>query len=656
MRTSAGLAILITLVLSLSSCSASDPGPSSDPSMTADTGTNDGSVEVESSDVSDAVSTDGLVIDRVEPPDTDEDTEALDAGESDAPADSSTPDEGDTATDSPTPDETDLLDGSDTTVEDVDQSDTTNDLVDDSGVMDSSDATDSADADGNVTDSVVDSGDAFDGADENGDDGSVLDLAEVDPDVAPDLTEDVGVEPVSVVIESVPDPGQAYLPQTVSVRVTEPVEGEPIELVLAAPTTGVLLGETSAEVHDSVAVFDHIGFSEQGTYELEAVRGTERSEAVTVTVLSHPRDLDNSGELSRVELEGGYLSCGVSSGDEGCPSPPGVSIPYRLFVPDQADLTSLPIVLYLHGAGKRGADNYRQLQQDGAVVWAEFEHQFDHPVFVVAPQCPKYRRWSDMCDPPGECFATEDVQFQPVRQEMLDALAIFDAVIAHYGVDTDRIYMTGGSMGGYGTWDALLRRPGMFAAAIPVAGGVDPDYASNLLDVGLWVSHGDADGAVLFSASGLAVEAIETLGGRPRFTRFEGRAHDIWADAWWPPLLGRGPGAGRDLIEWTYAHSRGDESPPTAPGALTAELNTDGFVELAWEAAVDSESGISQYVIMRDGVHIGTTRELAFLDDGTPTYVEHPLEAGEHEYVVHAMNGSVVVGPASELVAVEIGE
>ncbi len=666
MRRVVHLSLLLALLLLWVACGGTEPGPSVGPS-TEDPGRDangSGEIGIDVTEDRDVTRVDsngsfdqGEDATDLAATDVEEDRDETAPDEADLAADTTTPEDGDTGGDSVTPDASDA--SSDPTS--IDITDTTSDpdtaeLVETDHGGDAVGDSTSDSSDSTLSDSV--GADVLDAAEVTDTEDAQLDLREEVPDLPPDAAgEDVAVETARVAIETVPDPALAQLPQTVVVRVAEPIEGESVELALAAPSTGVLMGKTTANVHGDQAVFDMIGFTEQGTYDLVAQRGIEESESVNVVVLSHPRDTDFNGELSRAELEGGYLSCGVSSGDEGCPTVSGVSIPYRLFVPDHADLTSLPLVLYLHGAGKRGADNYRQLQQDGAVVWAELEHQFDHPVFVVAPQCPRYRRWSDMCDPPGECFATDDVQFQPVRQEMVDALAILDAVIAHYEVDTDRIYMTGGSMGGYGTWDALLRRPGLFAAAIPVAGGVDPDYADQLLDVGLWVSHGDADPAVLFSASGSAVEAIETLGGRPRFTRFEGRAHDIWADAWWPPLLGRGPGAGRDLIEWTYAHSRGDASAPTAPAELAGEFDSDGgSVDLSWEAAVDDESGISQYVIMRDGVHIGTTRDQGFRDDGSATYAEHPLEVGEHEYVVHAMNGSVVVGPASNLVTVEVTE
>lgn len=131
--------------------------------------------------------------------------------------------------------------------------------------------------------------------------------------------------------------------------------------------------------------------------------------------------------------------------------PSGVALKYRLFVPDTTNL--VPLVVFLHGAGQRGLDNVKQLVECDVGHVVSYATEYRKAVIVV-PQCPLGVEWVD--------------------DGMIDVLVGFVSEISsntNLNVDTDRVYIVGFSMGGYGTWKLLMKSPETFAAAIPVCGG-----------------------------------------------------------------------------------------------------------------------------------------------------------------------------------------
>jgi len=186
------------------------------------------------------------------------------------------------------------------------------------------------------------------------------------------------------------------------------------------------------------------------------------------------------------------------------------SMPYRLFIPSEYNAnTSYPLVLFLHGAGERGADNDAQLNANrGATLWAETTNQDSYPCFVVAPQCPTTGKWVNTDWSLGS-YSITDI---PMSTELKMVKDIIDTLETQYNIDASRLYITGLSMGGYGTWDFILRYPTMFKAAIPMCGAGDPSKASLISTLPLWVFHGNEDGAVPVSGSRDMVNAINALG------------------------------------------------------------------------------------------------------------------------------------------------
>lgn len=135
-------------------------------------------------------------------------------------------------------------------------------------------------------------------------------------------------------------------------------------------------------------------------------------------------------------------------------------------------------------------------------------------------------------------------------------IALLDDVSAAHAVDPDRVYLTGLSMGGYGTWETAIRNPDRFAAIAPICGGGSRHQARRLKDVPTWVFHGDKDEAVPVGASIEMVDALKAAGGDVQFTRYPEAEHDSWTETYNNPKL----------YEWFLSHTRGERKSVAAPG------------------------------------------------------------------------------------------
>ena len=194
----------------------------------------------------------------------------------------------------------------------------------------------------------------------------------------------------------------------------------------------------------------------------------------------------------------------------------GGTLHYRLFKPKGADSGKrFPLVLFLHGAGERGDDNRKTVVHG---IGEFLSRQEKHPCYIVIPQCPTGGRWSSRGADP--------------TKPMARTLALVDSLIEKEAVDAKRVYVTGLSMGGFGTWDALGRRPDFFAAGVPICGGGDPAQAKRIAKVPQWVFHGDADKAVNVKLSRQMVAALKKAGGMPKYTEYPGVGHNSWGRAY----------------------------------------------------------------------------------------------------------------------------
>ena len=199
---------------------------------------------------------------------------------------------------------------------------------------------------------------------------------------------------------------------------------------------------------------------------------------------------------------------------------------YRLYQPPATagddSATPYPLVLFLHGAGERGVDNEAQLKHG---VSEFMRRQDEHPCFLVVPQCPPQQRWVERNW--SEATGVDTFEEAPSMPMEL-ALAVVEELVKQKRVDPKRVYVTGLSMGGYGTWYAAGFKGSPFAAAAPICGGGDPLWAERYLELPLWAFHGDADGAVPVARSREMIAAIKQAGGEPKYTEYPGVGHDSW--------------------------------------------------------------------------------------------------------------------------------
>ena len=190
-----------------------------------------------------------------------------------------------------------------------------------------------------------------------------------------------------------------------------------------------------------------------------------------------------------------------------------------------------PVVLFLHGSGERGDD------LDLVRAWGPpklVDEGVDIPAIVVSPQCPAGGWW-----------------------ETGPLLRLLDRVEREHRIDADRVYVTGLSMGGYGTWSLIAAAPTRFAAAVPICGGMSGRITRNgridwlaarLREVPVWAFHGTEDRVVPLSETVAAVEAVRTIGGTAKLTVYEGVGHDSWRNAY----------AEDAMWDWLFEQRRGE--------------------------------------------------------------------------------------------------
>ena len=182
-----------------------------------------------------------------------------------------------------------------------------------------------------------------------------------------------------------------------------------------------------------------------------------------------------------------------------------------------------PVIVFLHGSGERGSD-INLVKVHGPPKLVEKDPEF--PFIVVSPQCPSGERWTPK-----------------ILSGMLDE------VVAKYSADQTRIYLTGLSMGGSGTWDWAAAEPQRFAALVPICGRGDTRTADTIKHLPMWVFHGAKDSPASVVAAEEIVKAVEKAGGKPKFTVYPDAGHDSWTMTYNNP----------ELYKWLLEQKR----PPT---------------------------------------------------------------------------------------------
>ncbi|MEW6157185.1 MAG: prolyl oligopeptidase family serine peptidase [Verrucomicrobiota bacterium] len=202
---------------------------------------------------------------------------------------------------------------------------------------------------------------------------------------------------------------------------------------------------------------------------------------------------------------------------------------YLLFLPadyDKQKERRWPLILFLHGAGERGT-NLAKVKVHGPPKLVASKPEF--PFIVISPQCPDGQIWSN---------------------EVL--MELIDHVTKEQRVDTNRIYLTGLSMGGYGTWSLALAHPDRFAAIAPICGGgstlqillPDPQKAQALRQLPVWAFHGAKDKLVVQEETERMIQALKRIGNQPRLTIYPEAEHDSWTETY----------NNQELYDWFLQH------------------------------------------------------------------------------------------------------
>ena len=202
-----------------------------------------------------------------------------------------------------------------------------------------------------------------------------------------------------------------------------------------------------------------------------------------------------------------------------------IHLPYRLGRPTGYDpAKKYPLVVFLHGSGESGTDNKLQVSlhmgvPGGGSVFMLPANQAMNPTFFVAPQAPSpgVMGWMGI---PG--------------QAVLKLIAYLEQ---QFSIDPARLYVTGLSMGGYGTWWLIENNPTLFAAAVPMSGGGDTTKAAAIAQLPIWDFHGAIDPLVPVAQSRDMIAALMAAGGHPKYTEYPNGQHDIWDTAYTEPAL-----------------------------------------------------------------------------------------------------------------------
>jgi predicted peptidase len=191
-----------------------------------------------------------------------------------------------------------------------------------------------------------------------------------------------------------------------------------------------------------------------------------------------------------------------------------LSIDYLLYLPKDYEKTpqKWPLMIFLHGAGERGND-LRKVEVHGP---PKIVKDKDLPFIILSPQCPQDSWW-------------------PKMNEVL--IALLDYIVDKYHVDTTRIYLTGLSMGGFGTWSLASDYPDRFAAIVPICGGGEPFFAYKLKNTPVWAFHGGKDNVVPTKNSEDMVNAVNRSGGSAKLTVYPEAGHDSWTETYNNPEL-----------------------------------------------------------------------------------------------------------------------
>ena len=190
--------------------------------------------------------------------------------------------------------------------------------------------------------------------------------------------------------------------------------------------------------------------------------------------------------------------------------------------------TKYPLIVSLHGSGGRGSKKWQGNCAANKVLSQPTMRQ-KYPCYIIAPTVNRNQRWDGA--------------------PLTALIELVKSSLKKHAIDPDRIYVTGQSMGGAGTYSAILTEPNLFAAAVPVCGRGQPELAKKIVHLPIWIFHGELDGVVPTIASRNMEAALKKAGGKPTYTEYAGVRHNSWTPAY----------AEEKLWKWLFAQKKKPE-------------------------------------------------------------------------------------------------
>ena len=202
---------------------------------------------------------------------------------------------------------------------------------------------------------------------------------------------------------------------------------------------------------------------------------------------------------------------------------------YRLFTSkEMKEGEKYPLVLTFHGSSSCGDDNISQLKERrGPLEIMDYTERKGVKAFILSPQCPGGQAWVNT-----PWYGKSHTMPKNPAFAMKMTLALLDKLLKELPIDKNRIYVTGLSLGGFGTWDIIQRKPEMFAAAIPVCGGGDTAEAKKLAKLPIWIFHGDNDTIVYTKRSRDMFAALKKEGAKVQYTEYKNTGHDSYTETY----------------------------------------------------------------------------------------------------------------------------
>lgn len=228
------------------------------------------------------------------------------------------------------------------------------------------------------------------------------------------------------------------------------------------------------------------------------------------------------------------------------PGNSGLQLNYRVLFPANYETGGdFPLVLFLHGAGERGDDNFKQLTH-GSKMFTNPVNMENFPAVVLFPQCPAELYWAFDKRPDNGFEPAAFPANYPSSGILETVRELTEHFIANEKIDSDRVYVIGLSMGGMGAFDMVCRYPGLFAAAIPICGGVNPERLRSAKNVKFRIFHGDEDNVVPVENSRAAYSALKKFGADVEYIEFPGVNHGSWNPAFNYP----------GFMEWLFSQKK----------------------------------------------------------------------------------------------------